>query len=168
MPRALLAKVEENPAGHLPDRRQRCLQLVTAVAAQRTNGITRETFGVQAHRDFGTPGNVTVHEGGVFLAVPVVPECDNLELAEAGGQLGDRGDADADLVLAHTGAVVITVLVQELFYLQVRERHSDKIHSPGGAGKAPGPGHPGPLPDRPLRSLTAADAGRMLGRNGNV
>ena len=97
---------------------------------------------MQAHRHVGLPGDVAVHEGGVLLAVAVVPERDDLELAEARGQLGDGGDADADLVLAHTVAVMIAVLVQDILDLQMRERHSDKIHSLRSAGKAVPSGRP--------------------------
>ena len=67
--------------------------------------------------------DVPVHERGVLLAVAVVPERDDLELTEPGGQIGDGGDADADLVPAHPFAVVTAVLVQKLFDLQVRQCH---------------------------------------------
>ena len=89
---------------------------------------------MQAHGHVWAAGDVAVHERGVLLAVAVVPEGHDLELAESGRQLGDGGDADADLVLAHPAAVVEAVLVQELLDLQVRQRHSDKIHP------APAPG----------------------------
>ena len=87
------------------------------------------------------PGDVAVHERGVLLSVAVVPERDHLELAEAGGQLGNGGNADADLVLAHTAAVMETVLVQELLDLQMRQWHSDKIHPTGCQDARPGRRH---------------------------
>ena len=61
---------------------------------------------MDAHRHVLGVGHIAVHDGDVFLAVLVVVEGDDVELAEARGQLGDGRDLDADLVRTDAFALV--------------------------------------------------------------
>jgi hypothetical protein len=56
----------------------------------------------------------------VLFVLALVVEGHDVEVAEAGRQFGYRGDTHADMVFAHTCAVMVAVLVKKLFDLQVR------------------------------------------------
>ncbi len=68
-------------------------QLVAAVAAQRAQGVTGEALAVHPHGHVLLAEGVALDDGDVVLAVAVVPEADDVEGAEDGGQVGHGGDA---------------------------------------------------------------------------
>ena len=67
-------------------------QLVAAVAAQRAEGVAGEAFAVHPDGHVLLAEGVALDDGHVVLAITVVPEADDVEGAELGGQIGDGGD----------------------------------------------------------------------------
>ena len=99
--------------------RQRGLQLVAAVAAQRAERVAGQALRVDAHRHILGVEHIPVHDGDVLLAVLVVVKGDDVKLPEAAGQFGDRRDLDADLVRADAFTLVAGVLVQQVLDLHM-------------------------------------------------
>jgi len=69
---------------------------------------------VHAHGHALGLGRIALDEGGVFLTVPIVPEGDYVERAEARWELGDRCDANTDLGLAVARTTVVASVTQQL------------------------------------------------------
>ena len=67
---------------------------------------------MEAHGHILGIRDISVHEGGMLLVVPVVVESHHLVTAEARGQLGDRRDGHADLIGADPFAVMLSPLVE--------------------------------------------------------
>jgi hypothetical protein len=59
----------------------------------------------------------------VLLSVTVVPERDNLELTEAGRQVRNGRNTDANFVPPHSFAVMEAILIKQLFDLQIGHCH---------------------------------------------
>ena len=83
------------------------VELVAAVAAQRAEGVAGEALAVQADGHVLLAEGVALDDGHVVLAIAVVPEADDVEVPELGGQVRDRGDPDADVVAPHAVAFVV-------------------------------------------------------------
>ena len=103
--------------------RQGGLQLVAAVAAQRTQHVAGQALRVDAHRHILGVEHIPVDDGDVLLAVLVVVEGQDVKFAEAGGQFGDGRDLDADVVRADALALVAGVLVQQILDLHMCQSH---------------------------------------------
>ncbi len=89
MPASLLLFVNQHSGAPLRDHGQRHFQLLTAVAAQRSEDIAGEALGMNAHkRRRGM--NIAHHQGHrVFLAsVEVALEPEDAEVAPTGREVG--------------------------------------------------------------------------------
>ena len=78
---------------------------------------------MNADRDSLSVGWITPHEDGVFLLISVVPERDDLKLAEASRKVGYRGNADADLVGPVAPALMIAPIAEQFGQGQLRQAH---------------------------------------------
>ncbi len=70
------------PVSSWRDGPQRGVQLVAAVAAERAQGVPGQALAVHAHEHVVLAEGVALDDGHVVLAVPVVPEADDVEGAE--------------------------------------------------------------------------------------
>ncbi len=86
MPAPLLGEVDEHAAALALDHRQRRLELLAAVAAQRVEDVAGQALGVHAHEDVRLARDVALDHGDVVLAVDQRAEADGGELAERGRQ----------------------------------------------------------------------------------
>ena len=116
-----LAQVQDHARLQLADVAQGRGQLVTAIAAQRAQRVTGEALAVEADRHVLLAEGVALDDGHVVLAVAVVPEADDVEEAELGGQVGDGGDPDADVVAPDAVAFVAGCGGDELIVGKVPE-----------------------------------------------
>ena len=80
----LLAEVEQQAPLHRAEPAQRHLQLVAAIAAQRSERVAGEALRVQPGRDVLGAEDVAADDRDVLLLVAVVPEGDDPEIPEAG------------------------------------------------------------------------------------
>ena len=92
-----------------------------------------------------------MHHGHVLLAVPVVPEPDQPEVAEAGGQLGHRHHPDADPGRPESLALVVPVARHQL-----AQRVLPLVHATSGATRR----RPSSLPDIQAASTPPPGANR--------
>ena len=144
---AFLTHVQEHTAPFLLDLRHGGGELLAAVAAQRAEGVTGETFGMHAHEHVLAIGNVALDEGNVMLAVEIVDKTISGEIAvlrrhfHAGSllnkifvglaivlQILDGDEAEAPFLRqvgklggAHHGAVFAHDLTAEANFLQARQ-----------------------------------------------
>ena len=95
---SLLAQVEDHPGLLLADGAQRRHQLVAAVTSQRAQCVTGKALAVDADGHVVLTEGIALDDGHVVLAVAVVPEADDMEGPEDGGQVRHGGDPDADVV----------------------------------------------------------------------
>ncbi len=94
----LLAQVQDHARLLLADGAQRGGELIAAVAAQGAQGVAGEALAVQPDGHVLLPEGIALDDGHVVLAIAVVPEADDVEVPELGGQVRDSGDPDADVV----------------------------------------------------------------------
>src|SRR6185437_5562433 len=99
-PAALLAHVEEDAAALARDLRERLLELLAAVAAQRVEDVAREALGVDADEHVLGALDVARDEGDVHLAGQLLAEGDRRELPVARRQPDGRAALDELLVAA--------------------------------------------------------------------
>jgi hypothetical protein len=112
---AFLTQVEEKPARHAAQLAERELELVAAVAAQRSERVSREAFRMEPRRHVARAHDVAMDQRDVLLPIAIVPERDDPETAETGRQIGDRIHLDADVVRAETRAIVVLVPLDQIF-----------------------------------------------------
>ena len=88
------------------------MKLLPAITAQGAKGITGEAFGVEAHGDVIGVGDITLYQGCMFLAITVVVEGYNLEIAKAGGEFGNGCDLDTGTILTQTFTLMCAVFFE--------------------------------------------------------
>ena len=82
----LLGEVDEHAAALALDHRQRRLELLAAVAAQRVEDVAGQALRVHAHEHVVGARDVALDERDVVLVVDQRAVADDLEVAEGGGQ----------------------------------------------------------------------------------
>ena len=100
---ALLGEVEQHAPALLLDRRQRRLELLAAVAAQRVEDVAGEALGVDADQHVLGAGDLALDHRDVVLVVHQRAVADGGELAELGRQLGGDDALDQPLGAAAVG-----------------------------------------------------------------
>ena len=93
-PAALLRQVQQHPRPLALDHRERRLELLAAVAAQRVEDVAGEALGVDADQDVVHVPHLSLDHREVVLVVDERPVADGRELAERGREL--RGDHALD------------------------------------------------------------------------
>src|SRR5260221_6584972 len=99
-PATLLRHIEKDAAPLRLDLRERLLELLAAVAAQRVEHIAGEALGVDAHEDVLCAVDLAHHEREMRLAGELLAERDPGELAVLGRQAHGRAALDKLLVTA--------------------------------------------------------------------
>ena len=102
-PPALLAQVQQHADALLLDHRQRRLQLLAAIAAQRVEHVTGQALRVHADEHIVLTVDVALDERNVVLVVDQRAVPDGHELAEPGRELGRDDPLDQLLVPAAVG-----------------------------------------------------------------
>ena len=100
---ALLGQVEQHAGALALDHRQRRLELLAAVAAQRVEDVAGQALRVDAHEDVGRARDVALDQRHVVLGVDQRAVADGGELAEAGRQPRLHHALDEPVVLAPVG-----------------------------------------------------------------
>ncbi len=117
-----MAQIEHEAAVELTEFVQRQLQLVPAIAPQRSQRVAGEALGVQPRGNVPGFHDIPPDNRHVLLGIAVVAEGHDSKITETRGHLGNSRDADADLVspvpLAAVRAVAVDKLVQsrDLFF----------------------------------------------------
>ena len=81
---------------------------------KRAEGVARQTLAVDPEGDLALADHVPVDDRDVILSVAVVPERDDPELAELGGELGDRDDPDAHPRVSVAPTFMVSIPVDEV------------------------------------------------------
>ena len=149
MPRPSWRMYSTRPPGIRPSLSHRDLELIPAIAAQRSHDVAGEALGVEPGRDVLHAHDAAVHHRDVLFAIPVVRERDDLEPAEPARQLGDGFDLDADVVRAEPVAVVVAITLDQLLERADAWKLAARLcHGPNIACVPPSSTHSGlePLP----------------------
>src|SRR5437773_9592118 len=93
----LLPHVEDYPPIHFRDLPHSLVKLFATITPQRAKSVPSKTLRVESHWDIFLLENVPVNQGCMLFSVKIVPEGDDLILAEHVGQVGDRHDPDTYL-----------------------------------------------------------------------
>ena len=127
-PAALLREIEQDAGALALDHRQRRLELLAAIAAQRVEDVARQALGVDAHEHVVAARDVALDHRHVVLVVDERPVADRGELAERGRQLRRHDPLDEPLRAPPVGD-------------QVGDRdHLQPVAlAVAGRGRAPGP-----------------------------
>ena len=103
MPRPSWREVEQHAAALLLDPRERVLELLAAVAAERVEDVARQALGVHAHEHVLLARDLSLHHRHVMLVVDQRAEADHVEVAELRGQPGLDDALDQLVVAAPVG-----------------------------------------------------------------
>ena len=114
---AFLAQINEDAAAFFRDLAHGCGELLSAVAAQRSETVTSETFRVDAAEDGRSVIDLAHGESDVVLAIHAVHEAVDLKVAVLGREFGGGDAFDEDLMLFPVFDELLNVADLETFFL---------------------------------------------------
>src|SRR5690606_2368046 len=131
---SFLPQIDDGAAALLVDAAQRGVQLLTAVTAQRVEGVARQTLRVHAHEHILLAIDLPLHDGDVLALVELVLERNDTELAVRRGQARFRYTVYEALVLEpirddlRDRDEAQSVLLRENFQLRPARHRAVRIH----------------------------------------
>ena len=118
---AFLTQVDEDAAAFFGDLAHGCGELLSAVAAQRPEAVTGETFRVDAAEDGRSVIDLPHGESDVVLAIHAVHEAVDLKVAVLGREFGGGDSFDEDLMLFPVFDELLNVADLEALFLRKAE-----------------------------------------------